>query len=49
MNRPDLQWTDSEGIRDYWEIDTNKNSSVRHGEVIKKNDPNGIIHLETFE
>lgn len=39
MNRPDLQWTDSEGIRHYWEIDTNKNSSVRHGEVIKKNDP----------
>ena len=48
-NRPDLQWTDSEGIRHYWEIDKNKNSSVRHGEVIKKNDPNGFIHLETFE
>ena len=35
--------------RHYWEIDSNKNSSNKHGETIKNNDPNGIIHLEILE
>ena len=48
-NRPDLQWTDGQGQRHYWEIDSNKSSSNKHGETIKNNDPNGIIHLEILE
>ena len=45
----DLQWTDGQGQRHYWEIDSNKNSSNKHGETIKNNDPNEIIHLEILE
>ena len=48
-NRPDLQWTDSEGKRHYWEIDRSKSSSIKHGETIQRNDPSGIVHLEILE
>ena len=48
-NRPDLQWTDGNGTRHYWEIDSTVKSSNKHGETILKNDPNGIIHLEILE
>lgn len=48
-NRPDLQWTDSDGKRYYWEIDRSKSSSIKHGETIQRNDPSGIVHLEILE
>ena len=33
-NRPDLQWTDNEGKRHYWEIDRSKSTSKKHGETM---------------
>ena len=48
-HQPDLQWTDSDGKRHYWEIDRSKSSSIKHGETIQRNDSSGIMHLEILE
>jgi hypothetical protein len=48
-NRPDVQWTDKDGVRHYQEYDHNPASSLKHAEEIMKNDPSGIVHLENLD
>ena len=45
-NRPDLLWTDEDCVRHYKEYDHNPKTSEKHGEIITKNDLNGVVHLE---
>ncbi len=48
-NRPVLQWTDEDGVGHYKEYDHNPKISEKHGEIITKNYPNGVVHLEILE
>jgi hypothetical protein len=48
-NRPDVQWTDEDGVRHYKEYDHNPKSSENHGKVISKNDPKGVVEPEIIK
>ena len=45
-NKPDLQWDDSGGKHHCWEIDRVEKNSIKHGQVIRRNDPSAIVELE---
>jgi hypothetical protein len=48
-NRPDLQGTSPEGVREYWEFDRNLKNAKQHVDKIKQNDPNGVVHSEILQ
>lgn len=49
QNRPDLQYTDRNGIRHYVEYDQDPASGAAHALRIMANDPAGIVHLKTIK
>jgi hypothetical protein len=49
QNRPDLQYTDSDGTRHYIEYDQNPASGVDHAQRIRANDPTGVVTLKTIK
>jgi CheY-like chemotaxis protein len=49
QNRPDLQYTDSNGVRDYIEYDQDPASGAAHAQRIRANDPAGIVEPKTVK
>jgi hypothetical protein len=48
-NRPDVQGTSPDGVREYWEFDRNLKNAKQHADKIKQNDPNGVVHSEILQ
>ena len=49
QNRPDLQYTDSNGIRHYIEYDQDRSSGAAHAERIRANDLAGVVTPKTVK
>jgi RHS repeat-associated protein len=49
QNRPDLQYTDRNGIRHYIEYDQNPASGAAHAQRIQANDPAGVVQTKTVK
>jgi len=49
QNRPDLQYTDSNGIRHYVEYDQDPSSGAAHAQRITANDPAGVVETKTVK
>jgi RHS repeat-associated protein len=49
QNRPDLQYTDKNGIRHYIEYDQDPVSGAAHAQRIRANDPAGIVTTKTVK
>jgi RHS repeat-associated protein len=49
QNRPDLQYTDRNGIRHYTEYDQDPASGAAHAQRIRANDPAGVIDTKTVK
>ena len=49
QNRPDLQYTDRNGIRHYVEYDQDPASGAAHAQRIRANDPAGIVEPKTVK
>lgn len=49
QNRPDLQYTDSNGVRHYIEYDQDPASGAAHAQRIRANDPAGIVEPKTVK
>ncbi len=43
QNRPDLQYTDRNGIRHYVEYDSSPERSAAHAQRLRANDPGGVV------
>jgi len=48
-NRPDLQYTDRNGIRHYIEYDQDPVNGAAHAQRIRANDPAGIVTTKTVK
>ena len=48
-NRPDLQYTDQNGIRHYIEYDQDPSNGAAHAQRIQANDPAGIVTPKTVK
>lgn len=49
QNRPDLQYTDSDGIRHYIEYDQDPSSGAAHAQRLQANDPTGVVTTKTVK
>ena len=49
QNRPDLQYTDRNGVRHYVEYDQDPVNGAAHAQRIRANDPAGDVHTKTVK
>ena len=49
QNRPDLQYTDGDGIRHYVEYDQDPASGAAYAQRIRANDPAGVVQTKTVK
>jgi RHS repeat-associated protein len=49
QNRPDLQYTDRNGIRHYVEYDQDPSNGAAHAQRLRANDPTGVITTKTVK